>query len=115
MTGSTPTVVDSYLLQYNSDRPSPTSKDSRFTTEVRFDRPVVGIIAQKDLLAEHDSLLVHPDADMSGLMNRGLFENNKVTLSSDRCTIRVAFDIENGVDQIHVLLASHFSEPFTHE
>ena len=115
MTDSTATVVDSYLLQYNPDRPSPTSKDNRFTTEVRFDRPVVGIIAQKDLLAEYDSLLAHPDADMSRLVNRGLYENNEVILSSDRRTIRVAFDNENGVDQIRVVVASHFSEPFTLE
>jgi hypothetical protein len=105
------TLVDSYLLQYNPQRPSPTSKDKRFTTEVHFDRPIIGIIAHKDVLAQYDPLLAHPNADFSGQLNRGLYKNDQVTLSADRRTIRVAFDIEDGVDQIRVLVASHFSEP----
>jgi len=104
--------VASYLLQYNPSRPSPTSKDRRFTTEIRFDRPVIGIIAQKDLLTEHDPQLAHPDADFVGLVNRGLYKNDQVTLSSDRRTIHVTFDIEDGVDQIRVLVESQFPEAF---
>jgi len=89
----------------------PTSKDKRFTTEVHFDRPIIGIIAHKDLLAQFDPLLAHPHADFGGQVNRGLNKNDEVTLSADRRTIRVAFDIEDGVDQIRVLVASHFPEP----
>ena len=87
------TVVDSYLLQYNRSRPSPTSKDRRSTTEVRIGRPVVGIIARKVLLTEHDPRLAHPDVDFVGLVNRGLYKNDQVTLSSDRRTIQFTFDI----------------------
>lgn len=107
------TAVDCYLLQYNPSRPSPTSKDRRFTTEVRFDRPVVGIIAQKDLLAEYDPQLAHPGADFAGLVNRGLYKNDEVTLSFDRRTIHVAFNTEDGVDQIRVLVESQFPEAFS--
>lgn len=100
-------LVDSFLLQYNPGLPSPTSKDKPFVSEVRFDREVIGIIAQKDLLAEYDSLLAFPEADFSGQIHRGTAQNDEIILSPDRHTIRVAFDIEDGVDQIRVLVESH--------
>jgi hypothetical protein len=103
------TRVDSYLLQYNPGLPSPTSKDWPFMTEVQFDREVIGIVAQKDLLAEYDSLVALPVADFSEQRNRGLGWDDELTLSEDRRTIRVAFDIEDGVDQIRVLVASQLS------
>jgi hypothetical protein len=105
------TLVDSYLLQYNPGFPSPTSKDKRFTTEIQFDREVVAIITQKNLLAKYDPLLALEGADFSGQHNRGLFHNDEVVLSEDRRTIRVALDIEDGVDQIRVLITSHLSSP----
>jgi hypothetical protein len=101
--------VDSYLLQYNPGLPSPTSKDRPFVTEVQFDREVIGIIAQKDLLAEYDPLLALPEADFSQQLNRGLGRNDQLILSEDRRTVRVAWDIEDGVDQIRVLVASHLN------
>jgi hypothetical protein len=103
------THVDSYLLQYNPGLSSPTSKDRPFVTEVQFDREVIGIIAQKDLLAEYDPLVALPEADFSEQLNRGLGHNDELSLSVDRRTIRVAFDIEDVVDQIRVLVASHLS------
>ena len=101
--------VDSYLLQYNPGLPSPTSKELRFTTEIQFDREIVGIITGKNLLAKYDPLLALDGADFSGQHNRGLFHNDEVVLSEDRRTVRVAWDIEDGVDQIRVLVASHLA------
>ncbi len=106
---SEPARVDSYLLQYNPGLPSPTSKDKPFVTEIRFDRDVIGIIAQKDLLAASDSLLALEGADFSQQRNRGVALTDEIVLSPDRRTIRVAFDVEDGVDQIRVLVASHLS------
>jgi hypothetical protein len=106
---SRPTRVDSYLLQYNPGLPSPTSKERPFVTEMRFDREVIGIIAQKDLLAASDSLLALRGADFSAQRNRGVARNDEIILSPDRRTIRVAFAIEDGVDQIRVLVASHLT------
>jgi len=76
---------------------------------VQFDREVIGIIAQKDLLAEYDPLLALPEADFSQQLNRGLGRNDQLILSEDRRTVRVAWDIEDGVDQIRVLVASHLN------
>ena len=101
--------VDSYLLQYNPGLPSPTSKDRRFRTEIQFDREIIGIITEKNLLAKYDPLLALEGADFSGQHNRGLFHNDEVVLSEDRRTVRVAWDIEDGVDQIRVLVASHLT------
>ena len=109
---SKPMHVDSYLLQYNPGLPSPTSKDRPFVTEVQFDREVIGIIAQKDLLAEYDPLVALPEADFSQQLNRGLGRNDQLILSEDRRTVRVAWDIEDGVDQIRVLVASHLTGRF---
>ena len=102
-----PTLVDSYLLQYNPGFPSPTSKDQPFRTEIQFDREVIAIIAQKNLLASYDPLLALEGADFSEQHNRGLYHNDEVVLSADRRTVRVAWDIEDGVDQIRVLVVSH--------
>lgn len=98
--------VDSFLLQYNPLRSDKNSKMRSFQGELRFDRPIVALVLQKDLLDASDSLLALPDVDFSNIFRRGINTSDEVALSPDRRTLRIAFELLNGVDQIRVLVAS---------
>ena len=98
--------VDSFLLQYNPVRSDRISENRSFQGELHFDRPIIAIILQRNLLDESDSLLALPGADFRNIFHRGINTDDEVTLSPDRRSLRIAFDLMDGVDQIRVLVAS---------
>lgn len=99
--------ADSFLLQYNPARTNGALRNQRFAGEIRFDRPVVALVLQKDLLDASDSVLGLPQTVFDNVFRRGLNAQDKVTLSEDRRTLLVDLDVSNGVDQLRVLLQSH--------
>ena len=104
--------VDSFLLQFNPLRDgsfSPTrggGVKQTFHGELHFDRPIVALILQKDLLDASDTLLALPTTNFRNIFRRGINDADVVTLSPDRRVLRVSCDVTNGVDQIRVLVAS---------
>ena len=98
-------TTDSYLLQYNPGvgRPSP-GEDRIFTAELRFDRPIVGLILGADQLKATDPILAMPGAQLKNIPRRGINVDDKVELSEDRLTLRIRMTIQNSVDQIRVLV-----------
>ncbi|MCP4839737.1 MAG: FecR domain-containing protein [Planctomycetes bacterium] len=98
--------VDSFLLQYNPGHSEALSRNQSFQGELHFDRPIVALILQKDLLDSSDARLALPDTDFSNVFRRGINDADVVALSSDRRVLRVDLNIKNGVDQIRVLVAT---------
>lgn len=98
--------VDSFLLQYNPARAGRISETRTFRGKLQFDRPIVALIMQKDLLAASDFVAALPGVDFRHIFRRGLNAADEVVLSPDRRTLHIAFDVINGVDQIRVLVAS---------
>ncbi|MBQ12757.1 MAG: hypothetical protein CMJ45_14560 [Planctomyces sp.] len=98
--------VDSFLLQYNPVHDDDVSMNQKFQGELHFDRPIVALILQKDLLDISDVQLALPATDFHNIFRRGINEADVVTLSPDRRVLRVALNVKNGVDQIRVLVAS---------
>lgn len=98
--------VDSFLLQYNPAHNDDVSMNQKFQGELHFDRPIVAVILQKDLLDSSDAKLALPGTDFRDIFRRGVNDADVVTLSPDRRVLRVALNVKNGVDQIRVLVAS---------
>ncbi|PHR90435.1 MAG: hypothetical protein COA78_35320 [Blastopirellula sp.] len=98
--------VDSFLLQYNPVHDDGLSMNQNFQGELHFDRPIVALILQKDLLDSSDSHLVLPATDFRNIFRRGINDADEVTLSPDRRVLRVTLNVKNGVDQIRVLVAT---------
>ncbi len=98
--------VDSFLLQYNPVRSADVPESNQFQGELHFDRPIVALILQKKLLDESDGALAFPESDFRGILHRGINTRDVVTLSDDRRVLKIAVDIQDGVDQIRVLVAS---------
>lgn len=74
--------------------------------ELHFDRPIVALILQKDLLDSSDAELALPTTDVRNIFRRGINNTDVVALSPDRRVLRVDFNVKNGVDQIRVLVAA---------
>ncbi len=98
--------VDSFLLQYNPVHDDDVSVNQKFQGELHFDRPIVALILQKDLLDSSDAHLALPATDFRSIFRRGINKADVITLSPDRRVLRVALDVTNGVDQIRVLVAT---------
>ncbi len=108
-----PVTVDSYMVQFNPGQSLTPESPRRFSGTLKFDRPVVGLLFRKAMLDESDALLGLPAADFGGVFRRGINADDEVSLSADRRTLTVAFDVLNGVDQIRVLVESDPSVPNT--
>ena len=102
-----PLAVDSYLIQFNPGRLFSPESPRRFSGTLKFDRPVVGLLFRAAMLDESDAILGLPSADFGGVFRRGINDSDEVSLSTDRRTLTVTFDVINGVDQIRVLVASN--------
>lgn len=98
--------VDSFLLQYNPGHADDVSMSQDFQGELHFDRPIVALIMQKELLDSSDAVLALPTTDFRNIFRRGINDVDVVALSPDRRVLRVALNVKNGVDQIRVLVAS---------
>ena len=97
--------VDSFLLQYNpgnDDVPG----TQKLQGELHFDRSIVGVILQKNLLDSSDAQLALPDTDFRDIFRRGINTDDVITLSADRRVLHVSFNVSDGVDQIRVLVAA---------
>lgn len=102
-----PLAVDSYLIQFNPERLFSPESPRRFSGTLKFDRPVVGLLFRAAMLDESDAMMGLPSADFGGVFRRGINDSDEVSLSTDRRTLTVTFDVINGVDQIRVLVASN--------
>ena len=98
--------VDSFLLQYNPGHDDDVSMNQKFQGELHFDRPIIALILQKDLLDSSDAKVALPATDFRNIFRRGINDADVVTLSSDRRVLRVALNVKDGVDQIRVLVAA---------
>ncbi len=98
--------VDSFILQYNPGHDDGVSRNQKFQGELHFDRPIVALILQKDLLDSSDAQLALPETDFRNIFRRGINDADVVTLSPDRRVLHVALNVKNGVDQIRVLVAT---------
>ena len=105
-------VVDSYLVQFNPGQSVTAESPNRFSGTLKFDRPVVGLLFRAMMLDESDAMLGLPAADFGDIFRRGINASDEVSLSVDRRTLTVSFDVINGVDQIRVLVASNLSVPY---
>lgn len=101
-----PLVVDSHLLQFNPGGEGSRNQSRRFSGHLRFDRPIVGLLLSKTMLDESDALLALPSTNFKGIFRRGINVGDRVELAPDRHSLRISFDIQDGVDQIRVLVAS---------
>ena len=97
--------VDSFLLQYNPGNDY-VSNSQKFQGELHFDRPIVGVILQKDLLDSSDAQLALPVTDFRDIFRRGINTDDVITLSADRRMLHVSLKVSDGVDQIRVLVAA---------
>lgn len=98
--------VDSFLLQYNPVHDDEESMNQKFQGELHFDRPIVALILQKDLLNSSDAQLALPETNFRNIFRRGINDTDVVTLSPDRRVLSVFLNVKNGVDQIRVLVAT---------
>ncbi len=103
--------VDSFLLQFNPVRDENVLVKQKFQGELHFDRPIVALILQKHLWDAFDTLLALPSTSFHNIFRRGINDADVVTLSPDRRVLRVALNVKNGVDQIHVLVATDNNRP----
>lgn len=101
-----PLVVDSYLLQFNPGAEESRNQPRRFSGHLRFDRPIVGLLLSKAMLDESDAILALPSSNYEGIFRRGINAGDQVVLAQDRHSLRISFSIQDGVDQIRVLVAS---------
>ena len=106
-----PIVVDSYLIQFNPGGSRESGATQRFSGKLKFDRPVAGLLLQRQMLDDSDAVLGLISADFGGVFRRGINGDDEVSLAADRRTLMVSFDVINGVDQIRVLVASGFKTP----
>ncbi len=106
-----PAMVDSYMVQFNPGQSLTSDSPRRFSGTLKFDRPIVGILFRAAMLDESDALLGLPSADFGGVFRRGINADDEVSLSTDRRTLTVTFDVLNGVDQIRVLVESNPASP----
>lgn len=98
-------TVDSYLLQYHPGANADSEGEKRtFTAELRFDRPVVGLILGADRLQASDAELAMPGAQLRTISRRGINIDDQVELSEDRRTLHIRMSIKDSVDQIRVLV-----------
>ncbi len=98
--------IDSFLLQYNPIRGDLGARNQKFQGELHFDRPIVALILQKELLDSSDTMLALPGTDFRNIFRRGINDTDVVNLSADRRVLRVTLNVKNGVDQIRVLVAA---------
>ena len=98
--------VDSFLLQYNPVRGNSGAMNQKFQGELHFDRPIVALILQSELLDSSDAKLALPATDFRNIFRRGINDADVVALSPDRRVLRVTLNVKNGVDQIRVLVAN---------
>jgi hypothetical protein len=99
--------VDSFLLQYNPGHDDGVSMNQEFQGELHFDRPIVALILQKDLLDSSDAQLALPESDFRDIFRRGINTDDVIALSPDRRVLHVALNVSDGVDQIRVLVSSN--------
>ncbi|MEM7143532.1 MAG: FecR domain-containing protein [Verrucomicrobiota bacterium] len=106
VTLSAPVTVDSHLLQFNPGANDTGKQTRRFKGHLRFDRPVVGLLLSKNLLDASDELLALPSTNFENLFRRGINKGDQIELAPDRRTLHLSLDIQDGIDQIRVLVAS---------
>jgi len=67
---------------------------------------LIPLILRENLLNVSDAHMALPRVDFQDIYQRGIAVFGQVELSADRQTLSIAFDIKDGVNQIHVPVAS---------
>jgi ferric-dicitrate binding protein FerR (iron transport regulator) len=106
--GSIPsgTTVDSYFVHLDAIGGKKRQRQGAIT----FDRPILGVVFSRKLLIEHNEIfgdphtVYAPDRPQSSYSTT--LENESVTLSADRRTIRFRWFIRALSDQVRILVAS---------
>lgn len=100
-------LVDSYYIHLDSVEPEERRREGSIT----FAQPILGVVFSSLLLAEQDELLGHPETtyptERARKKHDPTLENETVTLSADRRTIRFSWRIRSRTDQVRVLVAAH--------
>lgn len=97
-------VVDSFLLHLDA----PAGHESDLRGAITFDRPVVGVIARRTVLAATDALFGLPQTRYPTRERgeRGMEAPDWLELSEDRRTLRFRLHSSTHLDQIRVLVSS---------
>ncbi len=102
--------VNTYLLQYNPPHVEgiPVSDQIAFQGHVTFDRPILGVITDLELLLATDDSLGKKRFTYPDNLLRGLEHGDTLTLSEDRHTLTIDWlvmqAIQKGRDQIRVIV-----------
>ncbi|MCF6312257.1 MAG: FecR family protein [Verrucomicrobiales bacterium] len=102
--------VNTYLLQFNPPyvEDAPNSDQVRFGGQVTFDRPVLAVITDRDLLKQSDPVLGKKRFEYDSTRARGLEHGDSLSLSEDRMTLSVDWlvmqSLKNGMDQVRVVV-----------
>jgi hypothetical protein len=105
--------VNTYLLQYNPPGKGRVSgEEVPFRGAITFDRPILAVICDSDLLRDSDGRLGKRRFVYQDTKTRGLEHGDSLVLSEDRHTLEIDWLVvpaaEHGVDQIRVLVDSGF-------
>ncbi|MFK7789045.1 MAG: hypothetical protein AB8C95_06045 [Phycisphaeraceae bacterium] len=106
----TDTRVDSYLIHFDSAESSDGSEILTLRGEVRFDRPILGLILDSNQLHDTSALLGGAGVQYASPAAQVGTENwgDQVTISPDGKTLRLALSAklasELGIDQVRVLV-----------
>ena len=102
--------VNTYLIQYHPPQVDDEAKSnpSRFVGEVSFDRPIIAIIADGDQLTASDEVLGKKRFVYSSGGGRSLKDGDRLSLSQDRRTLKLDWQVEQGIEhglvQIRVIV-----------
>lgn len=102
--------VNTYLLQFNPPyvEDAPNSDQVRFVGQVTFDRPVLAVITDRDLLKQSDPVIGKKRFEYDLTRARGLEHGDSLSLSEDRMTLSVDWlvmqSLKNGMDQVRVVV-----------
>ncbi len=102
--------VNTYLVQYRPPQAegAAISNPIRFVGEVSFDRPIIAIIADGDQLTASDEVLGKKRFVYSSGGGRSLKDGDRLSLSQDRRTLKLDWQVEQGIEhglvQIRVIV-----------
>jgi hypothetical protein len=100
------TLVDSYFVHLDAVGPEKRLREGTIT----FDRPILGVVFSSQLLSEQNRILGSPSTSYSSERTNPkhdpTLENETVTLSADRRTIRFSWIIRSRSDQARVIVAA---------
>lgn len=121
------TAVDSYFIHLDTPGQLPLGGVASRRATIRFDRPIVGVIAASDQLAESHAVFGLPGVKYGSMDPRSLVDGKQssgveasvisaelgdmIYLSEDRRTLTMQLNTQDAIDQFRVLVASQDIAP----